>query len=147
MHLSLPKQFPLLSLFWLPLFASLFSVLISALTRGKGGHLFRLNCSVVLWGGRNTAKKHHWCVGGVLTVSGPHWVCRHSWHVCFARLHCSGSRLLCRGTVLKQALSCMHFPGLSCSGSGSGVLHKGTDSAGPTFCVLPSSEQLRQSGA
>ena len=37
----------------------------------------------------------------------------------------------------------MHFPGLSCSGSGSGVLHKGTDSVGPGFCALPRSEQLR----
>ena len=67
-------------------------------TWGKGGHLFRLACSIVLWRGRNT-QTYHWCVGGVLTVSGPHWVCHHSWHVCFARLHCSGSRLLCRGTV------------------------------------------------
>ena len=24
---------------------------------GEGGHLFRLTCSVVLWGGQNTAKK------------------------------------------------------------------------------------------
>ena len=31
--------------------------LISTLTQGgEGGHLFRLTCSVVLWGGRNTAK-------------------------------------------------------------------------------------------
>ena len=77
--------------------------LISALTQGgKVGHLFRLTCSVVLWGGRNTANKYHWCVWGVLTVSGPHWghsVCPYSWCVCFPSLHCSGSRLLCRGTV------------------------------------------------
>ena len=34
--------------------------LISALTQGgEGGHLFRLTCSVVLWGGRNTANKYH----------------------------------------------------------------------------------------
>ena len=47
--------------------------LISTLTqRGKGGHLFRLTCSVVLWGGRNTASKYHWHVWGVLTVYGPH---------------------------------------------------------------------------
>ena len=32
--------------------------LISALTQGGGGgHFFRLTCSVVLWGGRNTANK------------------------------------------------------------------------------------------
>ena len=48
---------------------------------------------------------------------------------------------------LKRALACVHFSGLSCSGSGSQVLHKGTDSAGPAFCALPRSEQLRQPGA
>ena len=74
--------------------------LISALTKkGEGGHLFRLTCSVVLWGGRNTANKSHWRVWGMLVVSGLHWVCPHSWHVCFPSLYCSGSRLLCRGPL------------------------------------------------
>ena len=54
--------------------------------------LFRLACSVVLWGGRNTANKHHW---HVLTVIQPHWVCPCSCHVGFSSLHCSDSRLLC----------------------------------------------------
>ena len=49
-----------------------------------------------------------------------------------------------QGNCLKQALGCMHFPGLSCSGSGSWVLYKGTESVGPVFCALPRSEQLRQ---
>ena len=40
-------------------------------------------------------------------------------------------------------LRCVHFPGLSCSGSGSWVLHKGTDLVGPVFCALPRSEKLR----
>ena len=40
----------------------------------------------------------------------------------------------------------MHFPGLSLSGSDSRVLHKGADSVGPAFCVLPRSEQLRWPG-
>jgi len=53
--------------------------LISALTQeGEGGHLFRLTCSGVLWGGRNTGKKYHWLVWGVLAVYGPHWVCPSS---------------------------------------------------------------------
>ena len=51
------------------------------------------------------------------------------------------------GNCLKRALGYTHFPGLSCSGSGSRVLHKGTDSVGPAFCALPRSEQLRQPGA
>ena len=77
--------------------------------------------------------------------------------VCFPGLHFSGSRLLCpsRATVcsgrnclrncLRQALDCVHFPGLSRSGSR--VLHRGADSAGPAFCALPRSEQLRWPGA
>jgi len=44
---------------------------------------------------------------------------------------------------LRQALGCLHFPGLSHSGSGSWVLYKGTDLIGPVFCVLPRSKQLR----
>ena len=70
---------------------------ISTLTQGDGsGHFLRLTCSVVLWGGRNTANKYHWCVWGVLTVSQPHWVYSCSQCVCFPCLHCLGSRLLCR---------------------------------------------------
>ena len=142
MHLSLPKQFPLFIL--ASSVCKSLQCLISTLTQGgKGGLLFRLTCSVMLWGGRNTANKYHWCVWGVLTVSGPHWVCPHSQHVCFPSLHCSGSRLLCR----EQALGCVHCPGLSHSGSGSQVLHKGADSVGSTFCALPRSEQLRRPGA
>ena len=95
MHLSLSKWFPLFilasSVCWSP------QCLISTLTQGSGGdHFFRLTCSVVLWGGRNTANKYHWHVWGVLAVSRPHWVCSHSWYVCFPSLNCSGSRLLCR---------------------------------------------------
>ena len=56
--------------------------LISHLTQGgKGGLLFRLTCSVVLWGERNTANKYHRRVWGVLTVSQPHRVCPCSPHV------------------------------------------------------------------
>ena len=31
--------------------------LISTLTQGGGGHFLRLTCSVLLWGGRNTANR------------------------------------------------------------------------------------------
>ena len=44
---------------------------------------------------------------------------------------------------LRPALGCMHFPGLSRSGSDTRVLLKGTDSVGPAFCALSRSEQLR----
>ena len=43
---------------------------------------------------------------------------------------------------LRLALACVHFPGLSRSGSGSWVLHKGTDLVGPEFC--PSQVQSAQ---
>ena len=52
-----------------------------------------------------------------------------------------------QGNYQRQALDCMHFPGLSHSGSGSQVLHKGTDLVGPAFCALPRSEQLRRPSA
>ena len=68
--------------------------LISALTQGgEGSHLFRLTCSVVLWGGRNTANKCRWRMWGVLAVYGPSWVCSSSWCVP------SGSRVLCWSTI------------------------------------------------
>ena len=50
----------------------------------------------MLWGGRNTANKYHWCVWRVCTVFQPQWVCPHSRCVHFPSLHCSGSRVLCR---------------------------------------------------
>ena len=52
-----------------------------------------------------------------------------------------------QGNCLKQPLDCVHFPGLSHSGSGSRVFHKGTDSVGPAFCAFPRSKQLRRLGA
>ena len=57
---------------------------------------FRLSCSVVLWGGRNTTNKYHWGVWGVLAMSWPPWFCPCSQRVCFPSLHCSDSRLLCQ---------------------------------------------------
>ena len=63
-----------------------------------------------------------------------------------------------QGNCPKWALSFVHFPGLSCSGSGSQVLHKGTDLGGLVFCALcllhsssssnsSRSEELRWPGA
>ena len=119
--------------------------LTSALTQGgKGDHLFRLTCSIVPQGGRNTANKYHWHVWGMLTMCGPHWVCPSS------RRHVlPGSTLLrlqdaLQGNCQKWALRFVHFPGLSRSGTQPllGTL-KGTDSAGPACCALPRFEQLR----
>ena len=63
--------------------------------------------------------------------------------MCFSSLHCLGFRLLCK----EWALGCVQFPGLSLSGSGSRVLHKGADSVRPAFCAVPQSKQFRRPGA
>ena len=122
--------------------------LISALTQGgEGGHLFRLTCSVVLWGGWNTANKYPWCVLGsafsVWTTLGLPQLTVHmlSWST-LLRL-----RVAQQGNCSKWALHFVHFPGLRCAGSGSWVFHKGTDLVGCAFCALPRSEQLRRPGA
>ena len=47
------------------------------------------------------------------------------------------------GNHPRPALGCLHLPGLSCSGSGTQLVLRGTDSVGPAFCALPRSEQLR----
>ena len=90
--------------------------LISALTQeGESGHLFRLTCSIVLWGGRNTANNYHWCVCGVLAVCGPHRVCSSS-------------------GVCAFPVYTLQAPGCS-----AGELSK----AGPGFCAPPRSKLLR----
>ena len=67
--------------------------LISALTQGgEGGHLFRLTCSVVLWGGKdaaNTADVGRECLQGAdHTGFAP-----AQGGMCFPVLHCSDSRV------------------------------------------------------
>ena len=52
-----------------------------------------------------------------------------------------------QGNCPKWALGFVYFPGLSFSGFGSQVLHKGTDSGGHAFCALPRSKELRRPGA
>ena len=47
------------------------------------------------------------------------------------------------GNCPKPALGFVHFPGLNCSGLGSQVLLKGTDSVGRAFFALPRSEHFR----
>ena len=122
--------------------------LVSALTQGgEGGHLFRLTCSFVLWGGRNTANKYHWRVWGVLAVYGPHWVCLSSQHFVLSWSTLLRLQVALQGYCPKRALCFVHFPGLSYSDSAFWVLCKDTDSVGCAFCALPRSEQLRRPGA
>ena len=137
-------QFQSSSLFFVYLATSVcksLQCLISALTQGgKGGHLFRLTCSVLLGGGRNPANKYHRCVWRVLAVYGPHWVCPGHGSMCFPGvLTLLRLQVALWGCCPKRALCFMHFLGLSCSGSRSRVLHKGTDSVGCAFHALPRS--------
>ena len=80
-------------------FCRCFQCLISTLTReGEVGHLFRLTCSVMLWGGRNTANKYHCHVWGVHTVSGSHWVCPYS-RVCAFPVYTAQAPGCCAGEL------------------------------------------------
>ena len=93
-HMSLPKRFPLFILASSVCWSH--QCLISTLTQaGKVGHLLRLTCLVVLWGGGITANKYRWHVWGVLTVFQLHWICPHPQHMRFPSLHLD-SRLLCQ---------------------------------------------------
>ena len=92
--------------------------LISALTQGgKGGHLFRLTCSVVLWEGSNTANKYH------ITS------------MCGECLHCLGH------TGFAPASGVCVFPvyTIQAPGCSAGEMSK----AGPGLHELPKSKPLR----
>ena len=126
--------------------------LTSTLTQGgEGGHLFRLTCSIVLRGGRNTANKYHWRVWGVLAVSGSHWVCPRSWCVCFPDLHCLGFRLLCQGTFWGGpwvvCTSQIYAAQVQVLGYSTKAQIQLDLRFVPTACALPRSKQLRQPGA
>ena len=74
--------------------------------------------------------------GEMLTVYGPHWVCPSSQWCVLSQSTRLRLQVALQGNCPKRALGCVHFPGLSCSGSDSWVLHKGTDSVGHAFCAL-----------
>ena len=99
LHLSLPERFPLLCLFWLPLFASPSVSNFHPDTRGRRQSLIQAHLFSCVVGREEHCKQISLVCCGVLTVYGPHWVCRTLRCVCFPGLHCSGSRLLCRGTI------------------------------------------------
>ena len=142
MHLSLPRRFPLFIL--ASSICKSLQCLISTLTQG-GVVVTFLGSLVQLAVGREEHCKQISlaCVGSACSVWGTLGLLRLM--VCVL----SQSTLLrlpiaLQGNCLKWALGCVHLPGLSRSGSGSWVLHKGADSVGPEFCALPRSEQLRR---
>ena len=79
-------------------------------------------------------------------MSQLHWVCPRSACV-LSRSTLLRLQVALQGNCLERALGCVQFPGLSRLGSGSRVLHKGTDSVGHVFCALPRLEQLRRPDA
>ena len=114
-------------------------------TRGQGGHFFRLPCSVVLWGGRNTAN-----ITGMCGSARSLWTTLGLPQLTVHVLSCSTLlrlQVALQGNCPKLVLGFVHLPGLSWSGSGSRVLHKGTDLFAHVFCAPPRSENLRRPGA
>ena len=109
--------------------------LISALRGGgEGGHLFRLTCSVVLWGGRGPAHKRRWRVWGALAV-----YVRTTRGLPQLAVCASGSTLLrlqgaLQGRHPKWGQRLLPFPGLSAQVPGSA---QGTDPAGRVFMPFP----------
>ena len=77
----LQSSFPFFVYFGSSVCKSLQGLFLPLTQRGEGGHLYRLTCSAVLWGVRDTANNYHLHVWGVLEVDGPHWVC-HSPRCC-----------------------------------------------------------------
>ena len=63
---------------------------------------------------------------------------------CALPIHTAQALGCSTGNHPRQALGCMHLPGLSHSGSGTRVVLRGSDSVGPAFCALPRSKQLSQ---
>ena len=103
---------------------------------GKGGHLFRLTCSVVLWGGCKQISLT--CVRSARSVQTTLGLPQLT-AACAFPAYTAQAPGCSAGHCPKWTLCFMYFPGLSCSGSGSWVFHKGTDSVGPAFCGLPRS--------
>ena len=94
--------------------------------------------------GRNTANKYHCHVWGVLAVYGPHWVCPQLMACVLSWSTPLRLQVALQVNCPKWALDFMHFPDLSCSGSGSQILHKDTDSVECVFSALPRFKQLRR---
>ena len=139
MHLSLPKWFPLLilasSVCW-----SL-QCLISTLTQGaQWWSLFFKACLFSRALGR---EEHCKQISLACVHSDSATLDLPSLMVCAFPVYTPQTLGCSAGNCLQRALGCMHFPGVSHSGSDSLVLHNGTDLVGPAFCACPRSEQLR----
>ena len=117
--------------------------LISALTQGGiGGHLFS----------GAVGREEHYKQTSLACVGSAHSVWATLGLPPLTECVLSLSTLLrlqvaLQGNCLNRVLGCVHFSGLSHSGSGFWVLLKGTDLVGLAFCALPRSEHLRRPDA
>ena len=115
--------------------------LISTLTQGgSGGHFFLGSLVQSCCGEGVTLQTNN---TGVCSQCLGHTGPAPAHGVCTLSAHTAQALGFSTGNCLMLALGCMHSPGLSRSGSGSRVLHKGTDLAGPAFCAGPKPKQLR----
>ena len=130
MHLPLPQRFPLISASSV---CKSLRCLTSTLTQGgKGGHLLRLTCSVVLWGGGTLPTNVAGVCGACSQCVGHTGLVPAQGYCASWASTAQAPRMLCRGTV--QSVSrCVSW-----------VFHKDTVSVGHAFCILPRSEQFRQ---
>ena len=79
----------------------------------------------------------------ILAEHGPHWVCPSSWQHVLSWSTLLRFQVAHQGHCPKWTLYFVHFPGLSCSGSGSRVFHRSTDLVVYVFVPFPG---LRSSG-
>ena len=122
--------------------------LTSALTPGgEGGHLFRLTCSIALWGGKRTASKYHRCVCGECSQCLGHMGFASPHSMCAFLVYTAQAPGCYAGDLSKAA------PGLQALPRSKQLMFRfsdtpqSTDSAGPAFCALLRSEQLRRPDA
>ena len=136
-----------LCLFWLLLFAGLFSVYFPPWHKGAVvvthlGSLVQLCC-----GEGGTLHTNITGVCGERSQCLSRTGLAPDYDICAFTVYTSQAPCCSARNCLEASLGYLHFPGLSCSSSGSWVLPKGADSVGPVFCALPKSEQLRWPGA
>ena len=142
MHLSLPERFPPLCLFWLPLQVSSGSYFYPD-TRGQRWSLIQAHLFSCAVGKEGNCKQISLVyVGSTHSVWSTLGLPQLTVHV-LSQSTLIRLQVALQGSSPKPALDFVHFPGLSCSGSGSQVLHKGTDLVGHAFCALPRCEELR----
>ena len=121
--------------------------LISTLTQGGGGgHFFLGSLVQSCCGEGGTLQTNITGVCGECSQCLGHTGFAPTHGVCAFMVYTSQALGCSARNFLRQALGCVHFPGLSRSGSGTRVVLRGADSVGPAFCALPRSEQLRWPG-